>query len=224
MPVSSRLWLLRCRFHGLRAHRFVDWAPQIPINIEFIIIVSTCAHTFPRFHQKYRESMVVPAIPKPRQELQDVREASSLQRRQQEETEAKMLQLQQEEVAKQDRTFSSLSLLDRRKNHRCSFPSRWLTKGYECDIIYIYIQCLCIYSDVFIYLCICLFMKLCMYLCYLCCLIGYFIYLFYLCDDLFKTLKEISLKSPGLVLTGLLLVAIKKTPHSQTSRKKNLNN
>ena len=145
MPVSSRLWLLRCRFHGLRAHRFVDWAPQIPINIEFIIIVST------RFHQKYRESMVVPAIPKPRQELQDVREASSLQRRQQEETEAKMLQLQQEEVAKQDRTFSSLSLLDRRKNHRCSFPSRWLTKGYECDIIYIYSVYVFIQMFLFIY-------------------------------------------------------------------------
>ena len=157
MPVSSRLWLLRCRFHGLRAHRFVNWAPQIPINIEFIIIVSTCAHTFPRFHQKYRESMVVPAIPKPRQELQDVREASSLQRRQQEETEAKMLQLQQEEVAKQDRTFSSLSLLDRRKNHRCSFPSRWLTKGYECDIIYIYtvsmylFRCFYLFMHLFIY-------------------------------------------------------------------------
>ena len=46
----------------------VPWAagPQIhklgPANpnIEYIIIVSTCAHTFPHFHQKYRESMVVP--------------------------------------------------------------------------------------------------------------------------------------------------------------------
>jgi hypothetical protein len=96
--------------------------------------------------------MVVPAIPKPRQELQDVREASSLQRRQQEETEAKMLQLQQEEVAKQDRTFSSLSLLDRRKNHRCSFPSRWLTKGYECDIIYIYIYSVYVFIQMFLFI------------------------------------------------------------------------
>eukprot|EP00435_Cladocopium_sp_Y103_P022730 s616_g5.t1 len=46
------------------------------------------------------------------QELQDLREASSLQRRQQEESEANMLQLHQEEVAKQDRTtFSILFLL-----------------------------------------------------------------------------------------------------------------
>ena len=59
-----------------------------------------------------------------------------------------------------------------------------------------------------------------MYLCYLCCLIGYFIYLFYLCDDLFKTLKEISLKSPGLVLTGLLLeVAILPPPKKKKKLK-----
>ena len=62
------------------------------------------AHVYQCIHQciHHRESMVVPH-PQPRQELQDLRAASSLQRRQEEETKAKMLQLQQEEVAKQDR-------------------------------------------------------------------------------------------------------------------------
>ena len=43
----------------------------------------------------------------------------------------------------------------------------------------------------------------------------------YLCDDLFKTLKEISLKSPGLVLTGLLLeVAILSPPQKKKKKLK----